>query len=64
VELKIRPLSIDYTKRGIVSDIVKTYDILGWFSPAIVKAKILLQRVLEAGIDWDEEVPSHIIEGW
>ena len=31
------------TKQGLVSDIAKTFDVLGWFSPAIVKAKILLQ---------------------
>ena len=31
------------TKRRLVSDIGKTFNILGCFSPAIVKAKILLQ---------------------
>ena len=30
-------------KRALVSDIAKTFDILGWFSPSIIKAKILLQ---------------------
>ena len=29
------------TKRALVSDIPKTYDILGWFSTAIIKVKIL-----------------------
>ncbi len=28
------------TKQALVSDIAKTYDVLGWFSPTIVKAKI------------------------
>ena len=30
------------TKRRLVSDIAKTYDVLGWFAPSIVKVKILL----------------------
>ena len=34
----------DLTKHALVSDIVKTYDVLGWFAPTIIKAKILLQR--------------------
>ena len=30
------------TKRALVSDIAKTFDVLGWCAPTIVKAKILL----------------------
>ena len=30
------------TKRTLVSDIAKTYDVLGWFAPAIIKVQILL----------------------
>ena len=44
------------TKRALVSDIAKTYDVLGWFAPVIIKAKILLQKVWESGVDWDEDV--------
>ena len=29
-------------KRKLSSDITKTYDVLGWFTPAIIKVKILL----------------------
>ena len=31
------------TKRILVSDIAKTFDVLGWFSPSIIKVKIHLQ---------------------
>ena len=31
------------TKRILVSDIAKTFDVLGWFSPSIIKVKINLQ---------------------
>ena len=52
------------TKRALVSDVDRTYDVLGWFSPAVIKAKILLQRVWEAKVDWDEEVSDSIREEW
>ncbi len=53
-----------FTKRALVSDIAKTYDVLGLFAPAIVKVKILLQRVWEAKVDWDDLVPQPILEEW
>lgn len=48
----------------LVADIARTYDILGWLSPTIIKAKTMLQRVWEAGVDWDSKIPQQIIEEW
>ena len=31
------------TKRMLVSDIAKTFDVMGWFAPTIISMKILLQ---------------------
>ena len=39
------------TKRVLVSDVAKTFDVLGWFSPTIIKMKILMQRLWELKID-------------
>ena len=58
------PTSDHITKRLPVSDITKTFDVLGWFSPAIVKAKILLQHCREQKLDWDDPVPSAIHDAW
>ena len=52
------------TKRALVSDIAKTFDVLGWFSPSTIKAKILLQRVWESKIGWDDLLPSSIHQSW
>ncbi len=52
------------TKRALVSDVAKTFDVLGWFAPVIVKVKVLLQRLWEAGVEWDEPVPPAIHETW
>ena len=48
------------TKRSMVSDVAKVFDVMGWFSPAIVKMKILLQRLWEIKLDWDDPIPEHI----
>ena len=52
------------TKRALVSDIAKTFDVLGWFSPSIIVVKILLQRLWEAGVGWDHPVPQDIRVSW
>jgi len=52
------------TKRALVSDVAKTFDVLGWFALVIVKVKILLQRLWEGCVGWDDSVPSTIRETW
>ena len=52
------------TKRFLVSDVAKTFDVLGWYSPCTVKMKILFQQLWEMKIDWDEEVPDSVCESW
>ena len=58
------PPLTNVTKRLLVSDISKTFDVLGWFSPAIIKVKILLQRLWELKVDWDDPVPQLIKDVW
>lgn len=58
------PALNNVTKRLLVSDVAKTFDVLGWFSPSTIKAKILLQRLWEQRVDWDDSVPSSIQEAW
>ena len=48
------------TKRTLVSDIAKIFDVLGWFSPTVIKMKMLLQRLWELKIAWDDLVPTSI----
>ena len=58
------PPITNITKRALVSDIAKTYDILGWFSPAIIKVKILLQQLWEQKVGWDDPVSQSILDVW
>ena len=45
-------------------DIARTFDALGWFTPTLIQAKILLQRLLEREVDWDLTVSDEIKEAW
>ena len=49
------------TKRGLISDVSKTYDILGWISPAVLSMKLLFQQLWKTGHDWDEPVPPELL---
>ena len=42
------------TKRGIVSDTARSYDVLGWVAPVIVKMKILYQSLWKKKLEWDQ----------
>lgn len=53
-----------WTKRLLTSEVAKTFDVLGWFSPSIIKAKILLQRLWELQVGWDDEVPQEVLSVW
>ena len=52
------------TKRGLVSDVAKTFDVMGWFSPSTIKAKILMQQLWEHKVDWDDPVPEATHSAW
>ena len=52
------------TKRILTSDIAKIFYVLGWIAPVTIKAKILLQRLWEEGLHWDEHVPENLRDDW
>ena len=56
--------SSDYTptKRGLIRDVARTYDVLGWIAPTVLDMKILYQSLWKSGHDWDQPVPSDLAE--
>ncbi|XP_061716635.1 uncharacterized protein LOC133524567 [Cydia pomonella] len=62
--VQLPPPTAPVTKRKVTSDIAKLYDPLGWIAPSIVKAKMFIQKLWLAGIDWDQELPSPLLEEW
>ena len=55
------PISYRPTKRGLISDVSRTYDILGWIAPAVLSMKLVYQQLWKTGHDWDEEVPADLL---
>ena len=56
--------SADYriTKRGVVSDVSKTFDILGWIAPSVLVMKLLYQKLWQLTTGWDDDVPPDLVE--
>ena len=56
------PSQYKTTKRGIISDVARTSDVLGSLAPTIVQMKIMYQEVWETKLGWDDPLPSHFIQ--
>ncbi|XP_052744842.1 uncharacterized protein LOC128199437 [Bicyclus anynana] len=52
------------TKRRILLDIARLYDPMGWIAPVIVKAKIYIQKLWQANLDWDDTLPENLLSEW
>nr|CAI5820878.1 unnamed protein product [Callosobruchus analis] len=48
----------EVTKRSVLSTISQVYDPLGIVGPVIVTAKLLLQRLWELKLEWDDSLPD------
>lgn len=53
-----------HTKREILSYISKFYDPLGLLGPIFVSAKVIMQQLWLAKIDWDTQIPNNIYNDW
>lgn len=54
----------DITKRFIMSNSFKLFDPLGLLSPFVVQPKLMLQKLWQLKLDWDEPVPIYIKNDW
>ena len=52
------------TKRSIASAVARLYDVLGWMAPTTLFLKVLLQKLWELHLDWDETAPESIAARW
>ena len=50
------PDSYSTTKRGVISDIARTFDVLGWISPVILPMKLLYRDLWQNKVDWDDTI--------
>ena len=61
VTIDIKPV---YTKREVLSVIARLYDPLGFLGPVLTKAKVLLQRLWQQKVEWNEVLPNSVVNEW
>ncbi|UYV78522.1 hypothetical protein LAZ67_16001881 [Cordylochernes scorpioides] len=47
-------------KRGILSQVTKIFDLLGWISPFTTTIKLILQELWKTGMEWDDPIPEEL----
>jgi len=52
------------TKRSILSRIALVFDPLGWLGPSVIIAKLIMQELWQAKIDWDESISNELHTLW
>ncbi|XP_071635052.1 uncharacterized protein [Temnothorax longispinosus] len=52
------------SKRTILSTISKIFDPLGFISPITITGRILIQELWSSGLDWDDKLPSVLLNKW
>ncbi|XP_066261326.1 uncharacterized protein [Euwallacea similis] len=52
------------TKRSILSQIAQIFDPLGIIAPITVQGKIILQRIWQLQLEWDESLPQDLYTIW
>ncbi|XP_024890929.1 uncharacterized protein LOC112466832 [Temnothorax curvispinosus] len=58
------PPSVPKTKRSILSLVAKIFDPLGWVTPVTINAKIFLQQLWQAKVEWDEALADKLLAQW
>ncbi|XP_043264252.1 uncharacterized protein LOC122404380, partial [Colletes gigas] len=61
---RFQPAAGPITKRTLFSEIAKLYDPLGWLSPVVIRAKILMQSQWLEKIQWDDHVSANTLKTW
>ncbi|XP_046967542.1 uncharacterized protein LOC124535377 [Vanessa cardui] len=52
------------TKRSILSNVARIYDPLGWLTPMVLQAKLIIQELWRLQLNWDDPIPEDIVEQW
>ena len=52
------------TNRNVLSAIASLFDPLQFLAPFTVRAKVLMQEIWMAGVDWDYKLPENLKAKW
>ncbi|XP_017463041.1 PREDICTED: uncharacterized protein LOC108356442, partial [Rhagoletis zephyria] len=56
----LEDITLNVTKRKVLSDIARIFDPIGWIVPIVIKIKICMQKLWLKGVSWDEELPREL----
>ena len=62
--IESQPEESVWTKRKMAKIYAKIYDPLGFISPFIIVAKILLSETWKMKMDWDDPLPDEVVTRW
>ena len=52
------------SKRGLLNFISSVFDPLGLSSLSMLESKLILQQLWKTFVDWDEDIPLNLKNGW
>ncbi|XP_076249549.1 uncharacterized protein LOC143188915 [Calliopsis andreniformis] len=58
------PVLNEVSKRSVLSTIAKIFDPLGVLRPVTIVAKLILQRLSQLKVDWNESLPANVHTEW
>lgn len=64
LQATLKPHDSPTTKRLTLRAIAQIFDPLGFLSPFVVTAKILLQDLWKRNLGWDDELPQDLLRVW
>ncbi|XP_051157988.1 uncharacterized protein LOC127279591 [Leptopilina boulardi] len=67
-EFRFQPATLEFkkeiTKRNVLSAIARLFDPVGWLSPILIVAKVIMQDLWRAKLGWDESLPDALSQRW
>ena len=63
-ELTQVAITLQPTKRNLVSLIGRFYDPLGFLAPITIRFKILFQKLCRDKLEWDDPLPDDLLQEW
>lgn len=58
------PASEVSSKRQLLSQIAKLFDPVGWLSPLVIRAKVIMQSLCQSSLQWDDPLPEATKASW
>ncbi len=52
------PENVTLTKRKLLREVAKIYDLIGLAAAFIIRAKIGMHELWQTGVDWDSKIPA------